>query len=349
MACPGWPCPEARAKALETAIAAPHSDSMTDSEPASDIPWLARARAQPGESRFVEVAGCRIHYLRWGDRAKPGIMLIAGAGGHAHWFSHIAPLLADQFHVVAIDIGGCGDSGRREVYSLDLIRAEIMAVCSDAGLFANAIRPVLVGHSAGGQFALRTALAHGEALLGVIALDALRYAELPGDPALRPRPETPAMPRAQRLYPDRASAEARFRLQPEPQVAIDLPGLLHYIAQHSVVEVAGGWTWKFDAGLSAILSGGFDLKDRLGDLACQFAAIYGEHSHITDATVLDQMAAITQGQAPVFVIPGAGHYPMLDSPIACVTALKGVLTSWVAAERRRLAQHAPQQTPQPLP
>jgi pimeloyl-ACP methyl ester carboxylesterase len=202
-------------------------------------------------------------------------------------------------------------------------------------MFAGDIRPVLLGHSAGGQFALRTALAHGDALLGVIALDALRYARLPGDPALELREDRPRVTRPPRLYPDQASAMARFRLQPEPQVAVALPGLLDYIAQHSVREVAGGWTWKFDSRLASILSAGLDLKDRLGELTCQLAAIYGEHTHLADDTVLAAMTAITQGQAPVFIIPGSGHYPMLDSPLAFVAAVKGVVTSWVAAERAK--------------
>jgi pimeloyl-ACP methyl ester carboxylesterase len=186
---------------------------------------------------------------------------------------------------------------------------------------------------------LRTALTHGDALLGVIALDALRYARLAGDPALQMREDRTTANRPPRLYPDRASAIARFRLQPEPQVPVTLPGLLHHIAQHSVREVeslqegGGGWTWKFDTRLAAILSAGLDLKDRLSELTCHFAAIYGEHTHLADDTVLAAMGAITQGQAPVFIIPGSGHYPMLDSPLAFVTAVKGVVTSWVAAAR----------------
>jgi pimeloyl-ACP methyl ester carboxylesterase len=213
------------------------------------------------------------------------------------------------------------------------VTAEIIAAGADAGMFAAAVRPVLVGHSAGGQFALRTALAQGDRLLGVIALDALRYAALPGDPAMRMRENRPGTSRPPRLYPDQASAMARFRLQPEPQVPVTLPGLLDHIARHSVREVEGGWTWKFDSGLSSILSAGLDLKDRLGDLRCHLAAIYGEYTHLADDTVLAQMAAITQGKAPVFIIPGAGHYPMLDSPLAFVAAVKGVATSWGAAER----------------
>jgi pimeloyl-ACP methyl ester carboxylesterase len=302
----------------------------------ADSQWLVRARAAPGESCFVQVEGCPIHYLRWGDQSRPGVLLIAGAGGHAHWFSHVAPLLADQFSVAAIDLGGCGDSGRRQDYTLELVAVEIMAVCVDAGMLAGNIRPVLVGHSAGGQFAVRTALAHGAALLGVIALDALRYAQLPGDPAFRNRASQPIDSRPPRLYPDRASAMARFRLQPPPQVPVTLPGLLDHIAWHSVCEVEGGWTWKFDSRLASILSAGLDLKDRLGDLPCQLAAIYGEYTHLADDTLLEQMAALTQGKAPVFIMPGAGHYPMLDSPLTFLAAVKGVVTSWIAAERARM-------------
>src|SRR5579862_4780118 len=91
--------------------------------------WFTRAVTAPRESRFVDVAGCAIHYLRWGDPARPGLLFVPASGGHAHWFAHVAPLFADQFHVAAIDLAGCGDSGRRDVYRQETITAEIMAVC----------------------------------------------------------------------------------------------------------------------------------------------------------------------------------------------------------------------------
>lgn len=308
--------------------------AMDEHEEKSPATWLDRALAAPFGSHVVDVAGCPIHYLQWGDRARPGLMFVAGAGGHAHWFSHVARLFADQFNVVAIDPGGCGDSGRRPAYALDLVIAEIMAVCADAGMLAGNVPPILVGHSAGGQFVVRTAIAEGAALLGVIAVDAIRYARLAGDPALRPRPETPQAAPPPRLYPDEASAIARFRLQPAPLVAVESPALLAHIARHSVREVEGGWTWKFDSGLTATLSAGLDLVDALADLPCRFAALYGEKTHLADETMLEKMTLATRGEAPVFVIPGSGHYPMLDNPLAFVTAIKGIATGWLAAERR---------------
>ena len=47
--------------------------------------WFARVIAQTPESAFVEVEGARIHYLRWGDRAKPGLLLVHGNAAHAYW------------------------------------------------------------------------------------------------------------------------------------------------------------------------------------------------------------------------------------------------------------------------
>jgi pimeloyl-ACP methyl ester carboxylesterase len=299
--------------------------------------WFRRAMTAPCESRFVEVAGCPIHYLRWGDPQRPGLVLVPGSGGHAHWFSHVAPLLADQFHVVAMDLAGCGDSGHRNSYSLDLIISEIMAVCADSGMLAADVPPILVGHSIGGQFIVRTAIAHGEALLGVIAVDALRYTKLAKDSASKafdgPRPAS----RPPRIYPTRESAVARFRLHPDPAVPIEAAYVLDHIARHSVRAVEGGWSWKFDNALTSVVSLGLELKDALRGLRCHAAAIYGESTHLADETVVEAMTAITHGEVPVFVIPGTSHYPMIDSPFVFVAAVKGIALTWVAAVKLLLS------------
>ena len=83
----------------------------------SDAPeWFRRALARKPESATLDVLGCPIHYLRWGDRELPGIVLVHGGAAHAHWWSFIAPLLTSQYHVVALDLSGHGDSGRRAEY-----------------------------------------------------------------------------------------------------------------------------------------------------------------------------------------------------------------------------------------
>ena len=296
--------------------------------------WFRRAIAAPYDSCFVAVSGCSIHYLRWGESHNPGLLLLPGSGGHAHWFSHVAPLFADQFHVVSMDIAGCGDSGRRDTYTHELVVKEIIAVCADSGMLSNALPPILAGHSVGGQHVVRAAMTHGRSLLGVIAIDGLRYAELPHDPAVRALRGSRPAPRAPRIYPDKDSAIARFRLFPAPAIDIQSRYVLDHIAQHSVCQIKGGWGWKFDAALASIASLGLELKDALKDLPCHAAAIYGEKTHLTDETLLSSMTAATNGEVPVFTIPATSHYPMIDSPLAFVSAIKGIGLTWLANARR---------------
>jgi pimeloyl-ACP methyl ester carboxylesterase len=255
------------------------------------------------------------------------------SGGHAHWFAHVAPLLADQFHVVTIDPSGCGDSGRREAYTQELVTAEIAAVCEDCGMFRAGVKPTLVGHSAGAQFVVRAGLALGERLLGVMAIDGLRYAELVRDPAINalkgPRPG-----RQSRVYASLDEAVARFRLTPAPMVPIENGFVIDYIARHSFRQKEGGWISKFDPAQGATIGLALELRDKLKDLKCAAAAIYAEHTHLADGSVADIMSELNDGLVTVFVIPGSSHYPQIDSPFSFVTAIKSVALTWIANARR---------------
>ena len=94
--------------------------------------WFSTAVATEPDDCMVRVKGCDIHYLRWGDVDRPGLVLVHGGAAHAHWWSFIAPLLAPQHHVVALDLSGHGDSGRRAVYAIETWADEVMACAADA-------------------------------------------------------------------------------------------------------------------------------------------------------------------------------------------------------------------------
>jgi pimeloyl-ACP methyl ester carboxylesterase len=293
--------------------------------------WFERAIATLGEDHEVEVEGCRVHYLSWGDRRAPGLLLVPGAGGHAHWFSHVAPLFADQFHVVAMDPSGSGDSGRRAQYSQDLVTAEIIAVCEDAGLFDAEGPPTVLGHSAGAQAVVRAALADGKRWLGVIAVDGIRYTQLAKDPAFKslsgPRPP----PRAPRVHADLAAAVASFRLTPSPLEPIEARYVIDHIARHSARPVDGGWASKFDTAATGAITLGLELKDRLKDVACRVAVLYGDNTHLADETAEAEISKASGGRAVVFTLPGTTHFPMIDSPLQFVAAIKGISLSWRVA------------------
>lgn len=60
--------------------------------------------------KFVTVNDLRIHYLDWGNPGKPPLIMIHGIARHAHTFDHIAPHFTRDYHVLAIDMRGHGDS-----------------------------------------------------------------------------------------------------------------------------------------------------------------------------------------------------------------------------------------------
>ncbi|MCG8592747.1 MAG: alpha/beta fold hydrolase, partial [Proteobacteria bacterium] len=125
--------------------------------------WFWEAIEAPCDDRVVAVDGCPIHYLHWGERDKPGIVLVHGGAAHAHWWSFIAPQLTHEYQVVALDLSGHGDSGRRQEYPREVWAKEIMAVVADAGI---AEPPIVVGHSMGGFVCIVTAAEYGDQLAG---------------------------------------------------------------------------------------------------------------------------------------------------------------------------------------
>ena len=130
--------------------------------------WFDRALAAPSESGDVMVDGASIHYETWGEVGRPGIALVHGSNAHLEWWRFVAPFLADQFRVVALDSSGNGDSGWREKYTGELLANEVAAVCDAAELGE---RPFVVGHSFGGFTVLETGHYHGHKLGGLIFMD----------------------------------------------------------------------------------------------------------------------------------------------------------------------------------
>src|SRR5580704_18159112 len=70
----------------------------------------AAAQPTPYTDRFVTVNGLKIHYLDWGNETKQPLLMLHGIGRVAHSFDHIAPHFRDNYHVIAIDMRGHGDS-----------------------------------------------------------------------------------------------------------------------------------------------------------------------------------------------------------------------------------------------
>ncbi|MBT8213754.1 MAG: alpha/beta hydrolase [Acidimicrobiia bacterium] len=283
--------------------------------------WFQRALAIPFDEATVEVEGTDVHYLDWGALGKPGLVLVHGGAAHAHWWAFLAPFFTTDFHVVALDLSGHGDSGRRDRYSHDLWSEEILAVAADAG-FPGA--PVVVGHSLGGLVTINTAALHGDRMAGAVIVDS---------PVRRPDPEseTGARGRAFRspgTYPTLEKALDHFRLIP-PQPC-DNEYIVEYVGRRSLHEVSDGWTWKFDPHLFTHTL--VPMNEQLASVATRVALFRGEHSVVVPPDTAEYMYELMGRSSPVISIPDAHHHLILDQPLAFVAALRTLLADWHHSE-----------------
>ena len=275
--------------------------------------WFTQALSAPVTERVTVLDGVPVAYRMWGSSQNGrGIVLVHGGAAHSRWWDHIGPLLTVDRRVIAIDLSGHGDSGRRESYSFDGWAREILAVAADAGLDA----PTVIGHSMGGVVTLRLAALFGSRIEGAVVIDS---------PVRNPAPEQHAAQdrrvfRELRVYPSREAAIARFRPVPDQPV-------LGYIADHvaatSVRQADGGWTWKWDPRVFVLEP----PRAPLTRLACRVALFRAEHG-IMSAEMSEIMYDRLGRVAPVIEIPAAGHHIMLDQPIALAAALRTLLSDW---------------------
>ena len=110
----------------------------------------------PYRSRFVEAGGLRLRYLDYGadreNEGKPPMVCLHGGAAHAHWFDFVAPDFTPDYHVLALDQRGHGDSewANPPSYTYERYAADLAEVAAKLDLRDF----VLVGPSIGGPDAL---------------------------------------------------------------------------------------------------------------------------------------------------------------------------------------------------
>jgi pimeloyl-ACP methyl ester carboxylesterase len=296
--------------------------------------WFTGALASRPEFHALEHDGCRISYLCWGDPAHPALILLHGGAAHAHWWSFIGPHFiaprSQQFYVVAPDLSGHGDSGRRPAYSMETWADEVMAVADHAQVQG---RPIVIGHSMGGHVAIATAARHGHRLDGAIVIDS---------PVRRPDPESEEgergrMFRNPKTYPDLETALEHFHLLPPQPVTNDY--IVDHIARHSLKEVDQGWTWKFDPAVFQRTP--TSSAENLTAVKCRLALLHGQLSDLVTPEVQEYMEELTGQDAPMVEIPQAHHHIPLDQPLALVSTIRAFLADWRhSVDKRSLRQLA---------
>ena len=115
--------------------------------------WFKDALAKDHRDDFIEVEGANIHFMEWGNKSNPSVIMVHGNHAHAHWFKFIGGLLADKYHFAVMSFSGMGKSDWRPRYDKMTFAEDIWGVAK--GLKMD--NPTIVGHSFGGMMSLATA------------------------------------------------------------------------------------------------------------------------------------------------------------------------------------------------
>ena len=263
---------------------------------------MSLAAQAPYQDRFVTVNGLRLHYLDWGSPGKQPFIMLHGIGRLAHSFDHIAPRFNRDYHVIAIDMRGHGDSAWSpegaylvEDYVRDL----------DAFLVQLDLRNViLLGNSTGGRVAQVYAGMHPERVAKLVVEDVgpERTNEIAFGFAQRVQQEENGWASEDQLVASlmRGSRNISEALQ---------RNYAHFGSQR---RADGRIVWKRDPNLVR----GFiptDLWEQVLKIRCPAIYILGGASAIvppeTQQKLRENLPAVQ-----IVTMPRHGHYPHLEAP-----------------------------------
>jgi pimeloyl-ACP methyl ester carboxylesterase len=202
-------------------------------------------------SHFYTSLRTRLHYLDWGNPSAPTLILVHGGFDHARSWDWTARALAQDYHVIAPDLRGHGDSGWSAEGSYGI--ANFVYDLAQLVDMLDRSPVTIVGHSLGGAISLRYAGLFPEKLRRIVAIEGLGLSPT----RLQEEAQTP-LPDLLRTWIEsrRASARRTPRRYPTIEAAV---GRMRERNEHLSVEQAlhltnhgvnrnedGSYSWKFD-------------------------------------------------------------------------------------------------------
>lgn len=274
------------------------------------------AYGQPGsglpyQDKFISVNGLRLHYLDWGTAGKqPLIILHECCSGIAHSYDHIAPQFAQDYHVIAVDLRGHGDSEWSPVgaYLVDDYTKDIEALMDQLRLRD----AVLLGASLGGRVVQQYAGTHPERVARVIVEDVG-----PERPAEIGPNNVRTVQREDKGWASEDEVMAYLKAR-RPRIADSIwrPLVLYGTKRRD----DGRLIWKRDPNYVKGLVVG-DVWQYVRRITAPTLYVLGGESTIVPQHTQEELKKIGP-HLQIVVMPGVGHWPSKEVPDAYVKVLR---------------------------
>ncbi|MDP6550173.1 MAG: alpha/beta hydrolase [Dehalococcoidia bacterium] len=271
------------------------------------------------EDKTVAANGLNLHYLDWGAAGKPTLLLLHGLRGHARSWDDVSTALCQDFHVLALDQRGRGESGWAPDgdYSTDAFVSDLTGFCDALALDSF----ILVGHSMGGRNGMAFTSRYPERVTKLIVVDI--------GPVIDPRGAKRITQEITELPEEFDSFEDVVEYMSQQNRFASDAVLLRRL-QYSTMELLNGKIgWRFDRAVREQRRNGtsapsIDLWPALPKITCPTLVVRGGETDLLGADVARQMVE-TIPDARLVEVPLAGHMVFEDNPGGFLAAVGSFL------------------------
>ena len=271
------------------------------------------------QDKTVTANGLRLHYLDWGTAGRPVMVLLHGLRGHAHSWDDVSSAMCQDYHVLALDQRGRGDSDWAPGgdYSTEAYVADFAAFCEALGLDSF----LLAGHSMGGRNSMAFTARYPEKVQKLIIVDVGPVIDPKGAERIsREVSEVPEEFDSFDAVVEHMAKQNRFAADP----------VLRRRLQYATKELPNGkFGWRYDLAIreqrrQGAAAPALDLWPALAQITCPTLVVRGTDTDLLSPEVARRMEdELAQGK--LVEVQRAGHMVFEDNPEDFISQLASFL------------------------
>ncbi len=291
---------------------------------------MTKPSTDPRSNSFISQR-LKLHYVDWGNRDAPPLLLVHGGRDHSRNWDWVARAFCNDYHVIAPDLRGHGDSqwSPDGNYSMAGFVYDLAQI-----IHQQKLAPVsIVSHSLGANIALRYTGIYPEFVSRLVAIEGL--GDVPS--VIAEKAKKPVEQRFQewvdhlrdlsgRMPRRYASIEDAFKRMQEENGHLS-PTQARHLTIHGIMQNEdGSYSWKFDnyvRSFSPVDISPDQLHHLWGRITCPTLLVYGRESWASNPAEDGRAAYFNNARVELF--DNAGHWVHHDQLDRFVSVVRDFL------------------------